>query len=326
MRYIAQRLVQMVAVLFIVTFLTFGLVRVLPGDPAISILGTTQELAEQDPATKERVEELRERLDLDKPVHVAYALWVKNLVVERDLGYSEIRQTDVSELIGTALPRSLLLMVYSIGLSLILAIPLGILAAYRQGGWLDKALSGTAFGLISLPSFIIAILLVYIFAVRLDWLPASGVVDFSEDPVQHFKSYVLPAFALALPQAAVYMRVLRTDMIATLQEDFIGTAKAKGMPPRTILLRHAFRPSSFTLLTVTALTIGQLIGGTVIIEFIFNINGMGSQLAGALARSDYIVVQSAVAIIAVFFVLINVVVDIFYGLIDPRIRHVRGRA
>jgi peptide/nickel transport system permease protein len=326
MKFIAQRLVQMLAVLFVVTFLTFGLVRVLPGDPAVSIIGTTQEQAEKDPATKQRVEELRDRLDLDEPVHVAYFAWLKTLIVDRDLGYSEIRQTEVSELLGTALPRSILLMVYSIALSLILAIPLGILAAYRQGGWIDRALSASAFGLISLPSFIIAILLVYVFAIQLDWLPASGVTDFSEDPVEHFKSYLLPALALALPQAAVYMRVLRTDMIATLQEDFIGTAKAKGMPPRTILLRHAFRPSSFTLLTVTALTIGQLIGGTVIIEFIFNINGMGSQLAGALGRSDYIVVQSAVAIIAVFFVMINFTVDIFYGLIDPRIRHVRGRA
>lgn len=326
MRYIAQRLAQTVAVLFVVTFLTFGLVRVLPGDPAVSILGTTQELAERDPSTRQRVIDLRERLDLDKPVHVAYARWVKKLVVERDLGFSEIRQTEVSELLGTALPRSGLLMLYSMVLSLILAIPLGILAAHRSGSWIDKALNSTAFGLISLPSFIIAILLVFIFAVQLDWLPSSGVEAFGVDPVEHFKSYLLPSVSLALPQAAVYMRVLRTDMIATLQEDFIGTAKAKGMPTRSILLRHAFRPSSFTLLTVTALTVGQLIGGSVIIEFIFNINGMGSQLAGALARSDYIVVQSAVALIAFFFVTINVAVDILYGLLDPRIRHVRSRA
>jgi len=316
----------MLAVLFVVTFLTFGLVRVLPGDPAISIIGTTQEQAAKDPATRQRVEELRERLDLDEPVHVAYALWLKQLLIDRDLGYSEIRSTEVSELLGTALPRSILLMVYSIVLSLILAIPLGILAAYRQGGWMDKALSSTAFGLISLPSFIIAILLVYVFAIQLDWLPASGVVDFSDDPVEHFRSYLLPALALALPQAAVYMRVLRTDMIATLQEDFIGTAKAKGMPPRTILLRHAFRPSSFTLLTVTALTVGQLIGGTVIIEFIFNINGMGSQLAGALARSDYIPVQGVVVVIAVGYVLINFFVDMLYAVLDPRIRHARALA
>jgi peptide/nickel transport system permease protein len=314
----------MVAVLFVVTFLTFAFVRFLPGDPAISILGTTQELAAQDPGTKAKVEELRDRLDLNDPVPVAYARWLKKLVVDRDLGFSEIRQTDVSDIIGKSLPRSGLLMFYSIVLSLVIAVPLGVFAAYRSSTWIDKILSSSAFGIISLPSFIIAILLVFVFAIRLKWLPATGVVNFGDDPVEHFKSYLLPSLSLALPQAAVYMRILRTDMIATLQEDFIGTAKAKGMPTRKILLGHAFRPSSFTLLTVLGINIGQLIGGSVIIEFLFAINGMGSQLASALGRSDYIVVQSAVAIIALFFVSINFLIDILYGVLDPRIRHARS--
>ena len=324
MRYIALRLLQMVAVLIIVTFLTFAFVRFLPGDPAVSILGTTQELAEADPGTRERVEALRDRLDLDKPVHVGYVRWLKKIIIDRDLGFSEIRQTDVSQLVGTALPRSGLLMLYSILLSLILAIPFGILTAHRSFTWFDKITNSVAFGIISLPSFIIAILLIFVFAVTLKWLPSQGVVPFGTDPIEHFKSYLLPSLSLALPQAAVYMRVLRTDMIATLQEDFIGTAKAKGMPTRTILLRHAFRPSSFTLLTVTAINVGQLIGGSVIIEFLFVINGMGSQLASALVRSDYILTQSAVAIVALFFVSINFLVDILYGVLDPRIRHARS--
>lgn len=326
MRYVAQRLVQMVVVLLIVTFLTFCLVRFLPGDPAISILGTSQELADQDPATKQRVDELRDRLDLDEPLPVAYYRWLKKLVVDQDLGRSEIRQTEVSELMGTALPRSGLLMLYAIVLSLVIAIPLGILTAYKANTFIDKVTNSAAFGVISLPSFIIAILLVWLFAIELGWFPATNVVPFSESPLEHFKSYALPSFSLALPQAAVYMRVLRTDMLATLQEDFIGMAKAKGMPTRKILLRHAFRPSSFTLLTVTAINVGQLIGGSVIIEFIFAINGMGSQLAAAVARSDYIVVQAAVAIVALFFVSINFLVDILYGVLDPRIRHARSRA
>ena len=326
MRYVAQRLVQMVAVLLVVTFLTFCLVRFLPGDPAVNILGTTQELAEQDPGTRQRVIELRDRLDLDESIPVAYYRWLNRLVVHQDLGRSEIRQTEVSELLGKALPRSALLMLYSIVLSLLIAIPLGIFTAHKANSWFDKVTSSAAFGVISLPSFIIAILLVFLFAIELQWLPATNVVPFSEDPVEHFKSYLLPSLSLALPQAAVYMRVLRTDMISTLQEDFIGMAKAKGMPTRKILLRHAFRPSSFTLLTVTAINIGQLIGGAVIIEFIFAINGMGSQLATAVLRSDYIVVQAAVAIVALFFVSINFLVDILYGVLDPRIRHARGRA
>ena len=324
MRYIAQRLAQMVVVLLVVTFLTFCLVRFLPGDPAISILGTTQELAAQDPDTRERVEALRDKLDLDESIPVAYYRWLKRTVVDRDLGFSEIRQTDVSELVGTALPRSGLLMLYAIVLSLLIAIPFGILTAHRANSWFDKVTNSVAFGVISLPSFIIAILLVYFFAIELQWLPATGVVDFGEDPVEHFKSYVLPSLSLALPIAAVNMRILRTDMIATLQEDFIGMAKAKGMPTRKILLRHAFRPSSFTLLTVTALNVGQLIGGAVIIEFLFAINGMGSQLATAVARADYIVVQAGVAIVAFFFVTVNFLVDILYGVLDPRIRHARA--
>jgi peptide/nickel transport system permease protein len=313
-------------VLLIVTFFTFGLVRFLPGDPAVSILGTTQELAEQDPGTKERVEQLKADLDLDKSVPEAYVSWLKKVVVDRDLGHSYIRNTDVDELVSTALPRSALLMFYAIVLSLVIAIPLGILAAYKSYTWLDRIISGSAFAFISVPAFILAIVLVYIFAVRLSWFPATGIVDFSENPAEHFKSYALPALSLALPQAAVFLRVLRTDMVSTLQEDFIGTAKAKGMPTRSILLRHAFRPSSFTLLTVTGISVGQLIGGSVIIEFIFNMNGMGSQLAGALGRSDYVVVQSIVAVVAIFFITLNFAIDILYGVLDPRIRHVRSRA
>jgi peptide/nickel transport system permease protein len=217
-------------------------------------------------------------------------------------------------------------MLYSIVLSLVIAIPLGIFAGYRASTWFDKVTSGVAFGIISVPAFILAILLVFVFAVQLDWLPATGYVEFDDDPVEHFRSLLLPSLALALPQAAVYMRVLRTDMVATLQEDFIGTAKAKGMPTRTILLRHAFRPSSFTLLTVTAINVGQLIGGAVIIEVLFDLNGMGTRLVTALYTNDYIVVQSAVALVALFFVSINFLVDILYGVLDPRIRHVRSNA
>jgi peptide/nickel transport system permease protein len=314
----------MVGVLLVVTFLTFGLIRFLPGDPAVAIIGTTQEQAANDPAIAKRLAEVRKRLELDKPVPVAYASWLKRLVINRDLGYSEPRNTEVSALLSTALPRSALLMLYSVVLSLVIAIPLGILTAYRASTRLDRVLNGMAFGFISLPSFIIAIFLVYVFAVRLGWLPPSGVVPFSENPIEHFKSYLLPSLSLALPQAAVYMRVLRTDMIATLQEDFIGTAKAKGMPTRAILLRHAFRPSSFTLLTVTGINIGQLIGGAVIIEFIFDTNGMGARLVTALQTSDYVVVQSCVALVALFFVSINFLVDILYGVLDPRIRHARS--
>ena len=324
MRYVAQRLVLLVGVLFVVTFLTFLLVRVLPGDPVLSVTGIPEALAD-DPEYAERIADARADLNLDDPLPVAYAQWMGDLLPpDVDLGYSYVRNTPVEDLLGTALPRTGLLMLYSIVLSLLLAIPLGVLAAYRAGGIVDRIISTTAFGFIAVPNFVVAIVLIYIFAINLDWLPGSGVTDPGEGLLDHWRSYLLPVLSLAAGQTAVFARLLRTDMVTTLQEDYIGMAKAKGMPVRTILFRHALRPSSFTLLTVVGLTVGQLIGGTVIIEVIFNINGMGSQIAGGVLRSDYILVQSGVVMIAAGFVLINFVVDVLYGFLDPRVRHARA--
>jgi peptide/nickel transport system permease protein len=335
MRYLAQRLVLLVGVLFVVTFLTFMLVRVLPGDPVLSVTGIPQSAAdscEADPSGTDcenlvpRIEAARHDLNLDASVPVAYARWMGDLLPpDVDLGYSYVRNTPVSELLGNALPRTGLLMLYSVIVSVIIAIPLGVLAAYKAGGWIDRVISTTAFGVIALPNFVLAVVLVYVFAVKLGWFPATDVVDLGDGTLfEHFKSYTLPVMSLAIGQVAVFARLLRTDMVSTLQEDYIGMAKAKGMPVRRILFRHALRPSSFTLLTVVGLTVGQLIGGAVIIEFIFNINGMGSQIAAAVGRSDYVLVQSGVVIIATGFVVLNFAVDLLYGFLDPRVRHARS--
>ena len=324
MRYIAQRLVLLVGVLFVVTFLTFLLVRVLPGDPVLSVTGIPQSAAD-DPQYADRIAAAREDLNLDKSIPVAYARWMGDLLPpDVDLGFSYVRNTPVQELLGTALPRTGLLMLYSVGLSIILAVPLGVLAAYKAGGWIDRLISTSAFGVIAIPNFVVAIVLIYVFAINLDWLPASGVVDPDDGLLDHWRSYLLPVISLSLGQTAVFARLLRTDMVTTLQEDYIGMAKAKGMPVRTILFRHALRPSSFTMLTVIGLTVGQLIGGTVIIEVIFNINGMGSQIAAGVLRSDYILVQSGVVLIAAGFVFVNFAVDLLYGFLDPRVRHARS--
>lgn len=325
MRYVAQRLVLLVAVLFVVSFLTFLLVRFLPGDPVLSVTGIPQSAAD-DPQYAERIAAARDDLNLDESVPVAYVHWLGDLLPpDVDLGYSYIRNTDVSELLSNAMPRTGLLMLYSVVVSLVLSIPLGVLAAYKAGGLVDRVISTSAFGLIAVPNFVVAIVLIYLFAINLDWFPASGVVDLGDGSLtDHWRSYALPVASLAVGQTAVFARLLRTDMVATLQEDFIGMAKAKGMPVRTILLRHALRPSSFTLLTVVGLTVGQLIGGAVVIEFIFNINGMGSQIASAVARSDYVLVQSGVVIIAAGFVILNFAVDLLYGFLDPRVRHARS--
>jgi peptide/nickel transport system permease protein len=323
-KYVATRLVQLVVVLLIVSFLAFLMIRVLPGDPILAMTGCPESAA-QTPECASKIAAAEEGLRLDQPLLSAYGAWLGDLLPpDVDLGFSYVRNTDVSELIGTALPRTGLLMLYSIGLSLLLAVPLGVLAAHKAGGWVDRLISTSAFGMIAIPNFVIAVLLVYVFAITLDWFPATASHDLSDGLGSHLRDYTLPVLSLALGQAAVFTRLLRTDMVSTLSEDYIGMAKAKGMPVRRILFRHALRPSSFTLLTVVGLNVGQLIGGAVIIEFIFNINGMGSQLAGAVGRSDYSLLQTGIVLVAFFFVTLNILIDLLYGFLDPRVRHARS--
>lgn len=326
MRYVATRFLQLIVVLLVVSFLAFLMVRVLPGDPVLAMTGCPEDALDV-PECAAKVSAAREGLRLDEPLLSAYWSWLSDLLPpDVDLGTSFVRNAPVSELLGTAFPRTLLLVVYSIGLALLVSIPLGVLAAYRAGGWIDRLISTTAFGMVALPNFVIAVVLVYVFAIQLDWLPATAGqdADLSEGLGNHVRGYALPVISLALGLASVFTRLLRTDMVATLSEDYIGMAKAKGMPVRRILFSHALRPSSFTLLTVVGLNVGQLIGGAVIVEFIFNINGVGTQLVGAVGRSDYTLLQSGIVLIAAAFVTINLVVDLLYGLLDPRVRHARG--
>jgi len=208
--------------------------------------------------------------------------------------------------------------------ALLIAIPLAILCAVKNGSATDRFLTGLAFGKLSLPPFMVAILLIYLFSVALDLLTATGWVPFAEDPIANIRSFVLPALTLAIAEWPVLMRVLRSDMIATLQEDYIAMAKAKGLRPSRILLVHALKPSSLTLVTVTGINIGRLIGGTVIVESIFALPGIGRLLVGAIYARDFIILQGAVLFVAVGFVVVNFIVDMLYAVLDPRIRH--GRA
>jgi peptide/nickel transport system permease protein len=318
-RYLGQKVLQLALVLLLVTFLTFLLLNLLPGGPETAALGVG--------ATDEQIAEFRAEQNLDDPLLSRYVQWLGG-VAHGDFGDSPITNQPVSELLRDRLPPTLQLMLYSTVLALIVAVPLGILTAYKADTFFDKASNTLAFGLLSLPNFILAVLLIFLFGGQgmLDWLPSSTYVDFSEDVQEHFRHMVLPAVALAAGQIAVYMRLLRTDMIATLQEDFIGVARAKGMPTRRILLRHALRPSSFSLLTVAAITVGQLIGGTIVIERIFAIPGLGSLIVESIFTRDYLVVQGAIVIVAVGFVLVNFLVDVLYAVLDPRIRHARALA
>jgi len=312
--FIGRRLVYLVPVLLAVTLLTFLIASLLPGDLATTILA--------DQATPEKVEALRRQMGLDLPLWQRYLLWLWN-ALQGDLGRSFRTGETVWAAVAARLPVSLELMVFAELLGLLLAIPLAILCAVKAGSGIDRFLTGLAFGKLSLPPFMVAILLIYLFAVELNWLPATGWVPFAEDPLTNLRSFVLPAVTLAFAEWPVLMRVLRSDMIATLQENYIAMAKAKGLRPARILLVHALKPSSLTLVTVTGINIGRLIGGTLIIETIFALPGIGRLLVGAIYARDFVILQGVVLFVAVGFVVVNFIVDMLYAVLDPRIRHGR---
>jgi peptide/nickel transport system permease protein len=311
-----RRLVHLLLVLFLVTLFVAFLTSQLPGDPVSAIAGFS---------SQEQQEVLREELGLDDPVIVQYGRWLGNFVTG-DLGnyYSISGERPVMDRVSESLPVTLQLMVYAQVLALVVAIPAGVITAYRAGSLGDRAANATAFGMLSIPNFALALVLAYYVGVQLELLPVSGYTKPSEDLIEHFRTMALPAISLAVGQIAVYMRLLRSDMIATLQEDFITMAKAKGVSPRRVLWRHALRPSSLTLLTVAGLNVGTLIGGAVVIEVIFSLPGVGLLLVEAINARQYIALQSLVAIVAVGYVLVNFLVDVLYAVLDPRIRHARS--
>lgn len=315
MRFIGRRLVALAAVLLIVTILSYGLISLLPGDPAVLILGPN--------ATPGAVAKIREQLHLNDPFFVQYWHWLGG-ILHGDFGISYLTKQPVGHALVDRLPVTLEILLISQIMALAISIPLGIISAFRPNGLIDRIVTGGAFALLSLPSFIVAVLLVFLFAVKWNVFPATGWTSFSDDPVANLKSAFLPAVTLALGSLAVYVRVLRAEMIATLQEDYIMVARAKGMSTRYILLRHAFRPSTFTLTTVAGLNIGALIGGAFIVEYIFAVPGIGYYTVTSIYQRDYLAVQGAVVVIAAGFVLINFLVDMLYPILDPRTRHARA--
>src|SRR6266496_267976 len=294
MRTIATKVIRLIVVLLVVTFFSFSLLHLTSGDPARTAVPF---------ATDQQIQVVQHDIGLDKPFLTQYRDWLTNFV-HGDFGnFYESYQSKrpVADQIRKELGVSLQLVFYAQFLALAIGIPLGVLAAYKAGTWIDKLLNAGAF-------------------------PTQQYVAFGADPAEHFKHMFLPALSLAIPQIAIYMRLLRSDMIQTLQEDFITMAKSKGLTNRRILWRHALRPSSFTLLTAAALNFGALIGAAVVIEFVFQLPGMGLGLVTAVSTRQYVAVQAYVALIAVAYVLFNAFVDTLYSILDPRIRHARAVA
>ena len=314
-----RRLVQVFVVILLVTFFASMLIRFLPGDPTDSLLGF---------ATPEQKAQVADELGLNDPFYVQYGRFVEDFFTGETRYYQSsgraIGGQKVWERLGDALPISLQLMFYAQILALVFALPIGIFAAYKAGTRMDKGLNTIAFGLLSLPNFVLAYILIYWLAVKNNVFPSQGYVPFGESASEHFKSMFLPSVSLAVGQIAIYMRLLRSDMIQTLQEDFITMARAKGLTTRRILLRHALRPSSFSLLTVAAINLGALIGGAVVLEVVFQLGGVGTLIIQAVNEQQFIALQTFVGLIAIAYVGANVAVDVLYSVLDPRIRHARA--
>ena len=328
-RFVAQRMALLLAVLFAVTFLGFSALNFL-GDPLFNVVGIMAELdcegieagtvedTSMDRARSdcETVAEARAEYHLDRPVPVRYLLWLSDLATG-DFGTSFQNDQPVAEIIREKLPETLILLVMAQIVSLGVAIPWGVLAAYRANRAFDRGSTVASFGLLAIPNFALGVVLLYLLALRWQIFPSAYESDSIGGLVF---SMVLPAMTLGLPLAASYQRLLRTDLITTLQEDFVHMARAKGLPPLRIMFRHALRPSMFSVVTVFGVSTGALIGGSLVVEQIFGIPGIGREIVTAVVRDDFPVVLAIVMLVACTFVVINFLVDLFYSWLDPRVR------
>jgi peptide/nickel transport system permease protein len=310
------RTVRLIVTLLAVTFLTSIMLDFLPGDPALAVIGADNFVD----ASPELLDEVHHQLGLDDSVVERYTNWLSNAATG-DFGQSFRTRQPVSDAIFDRLPVTLELLVLAEVLALGAALLIAPRAALRPGKWFDKATTTLSFALLAVPTFIAGLILIYVVAVRLDLLPATGYVPLSENVVDNLRTLLLPAIALALPEAAIYTRVLRSEMISTLQEDYMLTARAKGLSTRRLLMRHALRPSSLPLLTIVGINIGALIGGALIVESMFGLPGLGRLAVDSIQYRDYVTIQGIVALVTVGYVVVNYLVDVAYLIADPRIRH-----
>jgi peptide/nickel transport system permease protein len=311
MKFVGRKLLRIIIVVWAVSAITFLMVTILPGDVAYSIAGGN--------ASPEDIQAIREELGLDRNLVVRYVDWLGHLA-QGNLGVSYLTSEPVLDAIESRLPVTLELMILAQFFALFFAVPIGILSAYRSDSVVDKAFTSIAFATMSVPVFVMAIVLIYLFALKLPWLPATGYVPLSDGLWPNIRSFLLPALSLAMVEWVALMRVLRSDMIATLKEDYILMARSKGLPAYHILTRHALRPSLFTLVTILGMQIGNLIGGALIVETIFAFPGIGRLMVGAIYGRDFLMVQGCILFITVAYVIVNAMVDICYFALDPRIR------
>ena len=309
--YIVGRLLQAVPVLALASMAVFSVLRLIPGDPADIIAG--------EDATPAEVQALREQLGLSDPIPVQYVRWIGDLA-RGDLGVSLRTGVPVTDLLELSLPPTLELAAASYVIALAIGIPLGTIAGVKPRSLWDWGLSLFTVGTLGIPSFLLGVLLLWVFAVTLGWLPASGRVSPMNDPVESLRHLALPAFALGTGLAAVLARYTRTTVQAAMGQDYIRTARAKGLKDHQVVVRHALRNSLIPIVTIVALQLGNIMAGAVVIERVFTRPGLGRLVVDAILNRDYIIVQSTLIILVVIFIMVNLAADLAYGFLDPRVR------
>ncbi len=310
--YLTGRLAQALPVLVLASIAVFLVLRLVPGDPADAIAG--------EDASPAQVEAIRDQLGLNDPLPVQYGRWIGDLV-RGDMGTSTRTGVSVGRLLKLSLPPTLELAIASYVIAIAIGIPLGTIAGVRPRSAWDWLLSVYTVGTLGIPHFLLGVLLLWVFAVQLGWFPASGRVAFTQDPVESIRYLVLPAFALGSGLAAVLARYTRTTVQEAMGQDYIRTARAKGLSGRDVVVQHALRNSLIPIVTIVALQVGQILAGAVVIERVFTRPGLGRLVVDAILNRDYLVVQSTLIILVVIFVAVNLVADVMYGLLDPRVRH-----
>lgn len=308
-----RRLVHSIFIIWGVATLVFFLLRLIPGDPVILMLG--------EEFTPEAAENLRERLGFNEPIYVQYVKWFGS-ILQGDFGTSIASDEPVTEAIKTGMPKTLSIAFVAFVIAILIALPTGIIAALKRNSPVDYLVSVFAFVGVSMPQFWFGIMLIILFAVQLQWLPAIGYASLTEEgPWEWLKHLLMPGLAVGAAFASILMRFVRAGLLEVLGSDYVRTARAKGLTEQVVVVRHALRNALIPVVTIAGIQLALLLSGTVVIEIVFSIRGMGRILVGAILDKDYPIVQGTILLVAVIFVMANLVVDIIYTFLDPRIRY-----
>jgi peptide/nickel transport system permease protein len=311
-RFLSKRVLLALLQIFVVATLVFLLIHIMPGDPVMLALGTEH-------ADPEAMAAMRHQLGLDKPIVTQYGTWLADLA-KLDLGKSIIDESTVGSNILQRLPRTLELALAAILIASVIGILLGLISALKRDTHIDRLLTSLAALGISVPVYVLGALLIIIFSLQLKWFPAGGYIDFAEDPIKHFVKLVLPSLAIGLGIAASIARMTRSSMLEVLSKEYVQTLRAKGLPERQVIFKHAFRNALIPIITIIGLQLGNLIGGTVLIEYLFNWPGLSTLLVQSISNRDYPLIEGCILTISVLYILVNMIVDLFYAKLDPRIR------